>query len=290
MKRLTFILMAAFLAAGAFAQNKQEEQETQPLPKTAAQEAVVELETTMGNVVILLYDDTPIHRDNFLRLAESGFYDGVLFHRVISDFMVQTGDPSSKGAPSGKMLGDGTPGYDLDAEIIYPKHFHKRGVLGAAREGDEVNPQRKSSGSQFYIVEGRKFTEGQLEAQMKRNFERRLKARFGELVKEKAQTIDSLIRTDNKAGLEELRLQLKERTEKDVTPVELPAEIKEAYMTQGGTPHLDGAYTVFGEVLSGMDVIDKIQKVATDNNDRPLEDVRIISVKVLKKPAENRTY
>ncbi len=276
-----------FLTTVSFAQDQQDRQETPEPPKAAPQEAVVEVKTTMGDVVILLYGDTPIHRDNFLRLAESGFYDGVLFHRVISDFMVQTGDPSSKDAPSGQMLGDGTPGYDLDAEIRYPKHFHKRGAVAAAREGDEVNPQRKSSGSQFYIVEGRKFTEGQLDAQMNRSFQRRLKARFGELVKENAMTIDSLIRTDNKEGLEELRLKLKERTEKEVKPVELPAEIKEAYMTQGGTPHLDGAYTVFGEVLSGMETVDKIQHVSTDENDRPLEDVRIISMKVLKKPAGN---
>ncbi len=131
-----------------------------------AQSIKVKIETTKGDITVMLYDETPVHRDNFVKLAESGFYEGLLFHRVISNFMIQGGDPQSKGAPSGKNLGNGGPGYTLPAEII-PKHFHKKGALAAARQGDATNPQRRSSGSQFYIVQGRKYTDMQLDSMEK---------------------------------------------------------------------------------------------------------------------------
>lgn len=185
---------------------------------------IVELETTLGPIKIKLYDDTPLHRANFVKLVNEGFYDGVLFHRVIKDFMVQTGDPGSKRATEGSPLGDGDTGYTIEAEIKYPEHYHKYGAVAAARTGDAWNPERRSSGSQFYIVTGNKY---------------------------------------------------------ERVPESLPINIANDYKTIGGTPHLDNQYTVFGEVVFGMETVDKIQNSATDRNDRPLEDIRVIKARVL---------
>ena len=215
------------------------------MPAMARQrQAEVTFKTTMGDIVVVLYNDTPIHRDNFIRQVKSGTYDGVLFHRVIENFMIQSGDPTSKDAKPGQLLGEGdeTPADRLTAEFRMPDHFHRRGVLAAAREGDDYNPEKKSSCQQFYIVTGRVFTEEELEKQYSR---------------------------------------VKAMTGKDDiwTP-----EIREAYRSVGGAPHLDGSYTVFGEVGKGMEVVDKIQRVDTDRNNRPLEDIRILSAKVTKRP------
>lgn len=199
------------------------------------------IETTMGNIRVALYNETPLHRDNFLKLIrEYHYYDSLLFHRVIPDFMIQAGDPYSKNAPKGAVLGDHSFDYTIPAEIRLPQIYHKRGALAAAREPDMVNPKRESSSSQFYIVYGRKQDERGL--QRGRDNLRQL---FG----------DSIQMTD---------------------------EMREAYTTVGGTPHLDGGYTVFGEVLDGMDVVDRIQRVQRDANDRPLEDVRIVKATILK--------
>lgn len=199
------------------------------------------IETTMGNIRVALYNETPLHRDNFLKLIrEYHYYDSLLFHRVIPDFMIQAGDPYSKNAPKGAVLGDHSLDYTIPAEIRLPQIYHKRGALAAAREPDMVNPKRESSSSQFYIVYGRKQDERGL--QRGRDNLRQL---FG----------DSIQMTD---------------------------EMREVYTTVGGTPHLDGGYTVFGEVLDGMDVVDRIQRVERDANDRPLEDVRIIKATILK--------
>ena len=199
------------------------------------------IETTMGNIRVALYNETPLHRDNFLKLIrEYHYYDSLLFHRVIPDFMIQAGDPYSKNAPKGAVLGDHSLDYTIPAEIRLPQIYHKRGALAAAREPDMVNPKRESSSSQFYIVYGRKQDERGL--QRGRDNLRQL---FG----------DSIQMTD---------------------------EMREVYTTVGGTPHLDGGYTVFGEVLEGMDVVDRIQRVERDANDRPLEDVRIVKATILK--------
>lgn len=199
----------------------------------------VEFQTTMGTFVVTLFNETPLHRDNFLKLVREGYYDGLLFHRVIRDFMVQTGDPDSREAPAGKRLGEGGPGYTLPAEID-PFLYHWRGAVAAAREPDNVNPERRSSGSQFYIVWGKVQTPEDLSA-------------VNEVIKE------------NTNGATE------------ITP-----ERYQVYRSLGGTPHLDGQYTVFGEVTSGLKVIKKMQAVKTDRNDRPLEDVRIIKARVLE--------
>lgn len=197
-------------------------------------QSVVEMETTMGTITLKLYDETPLHRDNFLALVNRGFYDGLLFHRVIKDFMIQGGDPASRDAQPGQELGEGDMNYRLPAEIVFPQLYHKRGVLAAAREGDAVNPERQSSACQFYIVVGQKFSDAMLD-----RVQQRIEQATGGQCK-------------------------------------LTEEQRETYKTIGGTPHLDGQYTVFGEVIEGMDVVEKIQLVSTDANDRPVEDVRII--------------
>ena len=199
-----------------------------------AQSTKVLIETTKGNITVMLYDETPLHRDNFIKLVESNFYDSILFHRVIKDFMIQAGDPTSKNAAPDFLLGDADTDYTIPAEFVYPKYFHKKGALAAARTNDDENPERRSSGSQFYIVQGRTFTDEKLD-------------------------------------------QYEERLE-----IKMPAEIREYYKTIGGTPHLDTQYTVFGEVLDGMDVVNEIAAVETNNDDRPVVDVRILKMKIVK--------
>ena len=244
-------------------------------------DAVVELKTTLGDIYVDLYNDTPLHRANFLKLVGEGFYDGVLFHRVIDNFMVQTGDPKSKEAANGEELGGGDPGYTIEAEIEYPHHYHKYGALAAARTGDAVNPEKRSSGSQFYIVTGNKFSERQLEAMDQKKINQELQAYFQNLAMQYRDSIQSMQKAGDQEGLEALRQQLIKETEENVKPSVIPNNIKSDYVTIGGTPHLDGGYTVFGEVLKGMDVVEKIQKAETDNSDRPKEDIRIISAKVI---------
>ena len=193
------------------------------------------LETTAGTIELKLYDNTPLHRDNFLALVKEGAFDSLLFHRVIRDFMIQGGDPDSKLAEPGVLLGEGDRNYTVPAEFRLDEGiFHRRGVLAAAREGDDVNPERRSSAMQFYIVWGKIFDE---------------------------------------EGLDKIQERLDNRTGGQV---KLTPEMRNVYKTVGGTPHLDGQYTVFGEVVSGLDVVDAIQQVATDENDRPLENVRIL--------------
>jgi cyclophilin family peptidyl-prolyl cis-trans isomerase len=199
----------------------------------------VELVTSMGSIVVRLSDSTPLHRDNFLKLVKQDYYDSVLFHRVINQFMIQAGDPDSKHAAAGVPLGEGGPPYTVPAEIR-TSLFHKKGALAAARQSDDVNPQKASSGSQFYIVQGRTFSDGRMDT------------------------------------LETTRLNGRK----------IPAEWRQVYKTVGGTPHLDQTYTVFGEVVIGLDVVDKIAVVATskgDDRDRPLQDVRIIKAKLVKR-------
>lgn len=241
---------------------------------------VVDIKTTMGDIKVKLYDDTPGHRDNFLKLAREGFYNGVLFHRVIKDFMVQTGDPESRQADSTAMLGAGDPGYTLEAEILYPKHYHKYGALAAARTGDQVNPQRRSSGSQFYIVTGRKVSEAQMD-QLGHNAEMIAKqAYFRQLCLDNKDKIEELQKAGDSEALEALRQQLIKETEENVKDAGISPKMREDYLTIGGTPHLDGQYTVFGEVLEGMETVEKIQNAETGRADRPKEDIRIISMTV----------
>ena len=173
---------------------------------------LVELKTTMGDIVVNLYNDTPLHRDNFVKLVKDGYYDGLLFHRVIDSFMIQTGDPDSKDAPAGKMLGSGSPDYTIEAEIDYPKHYNKYGALAAARTGDQVNPERRSSGSQFYIVTGRTMTEQQFDNMMMRKHQDDLQATFMKLASQHRDTIQALQRSGDQAALENIRQELIKET------------------------------------------------------------------------------
>ena len=204
----------------------------------AQERAEVLMETSEGNIRIQLYNETPLHRDNFLRLVKAHYYDSLLFHRVIKNFMIQGGNRNTRQAeftPEFANLCDSLD-YTIEAEFRLPKLFHKRGVIAAAREGDDVNPQKRSSSTQFYFVWGRKYSERAME-------------------------------------FTESRLD-----------IELTPEMREAYMTVGGTPHLDGSYTVFGEIVEGLDVVERIQGVETDEGDRPLQPVMIIKATVVKDP------
>lgn len=200
----------------------------------------VSLTTDMGDIRIALYNETPLHRDNFIKLVEGGFYDGLLFHRVLFSFMIQAGDPASRDAQPGEPLGSSSSMATIPAEIRFPELYHRRGCVAAARRDDSVNPERASSGSQFYIVWGRRMDNRMLD-----DVQERLDAATGGTVK--------------------------------LTP-----ELREAYFKYGGTPHLDGQYTVFGEITEGLDVVDSIQRVAVDGNGRPLSDIHIIKAAVVK--------
>ena len=232
----------------------------------------VKIETTLGDIIVRLYDETPIHRDNFVKLVKEGYYDGTLFHRVIKDFMIQGDDPDSKGAPAGKMLGVGGPDYTLEAEIK-DNLYHKRGALAAARQGDEVNPERRSSGSQFYIVWGQVYKENQLNQLGKQIRMQKVQDAFNDLAKARREEIMQMRRERNRAGLQELQDQLIAEAENKVGKQGLTDEQMQLYSTVGGTPHLDGQYTVFGEVEEGLNVVEQIQNTATGRADRPTNDI-----------------
>lgn len=249
----------------------------------------VEIKTNLGTIVVKLYNETPLHKANFIKLVNQKYYDGVLFHRVIKEFMIQTGDPNSKTAKKGQMLGNGGPDYTINAEFKQ-QLFHKKGALSAARQGDDVNPLKKSSGSQFYIVQGKKYTAKELD-----DIEYQLKmTAYLPYIREYIQKPEnSAIMKDlqqkeeknDKAGVDKVingiiaKLKPKHPEIKDF---KFSQTARTTYQTVGGTPFLDMNYTVFGEVVKGLDILDKIANVKTDKSDRPIEDVKVISMKVLK--------
>ena len=248
-------------------------------------ETVLKIETSMGDIKVKLYNETPKHRDNFIKLAKDGTYNGTLFHRVIKDFMVQAGDPESKNAPKGKMLGSGDVGYTVPAEFVYPKYFHKKGALSAARQGDEVNPKKESSGCQFYIVTGKVFNDSTLLNMEQQKNQNKVTEAFNALAQKHMKEIYKMRKANDQDGLYALQdtlfIQAEAEAAKQPDFHFTPEQIK-AYTTVGGTPHLDGEYTVFGEVVEGMDIVDKIQQVKTDRSDRPEEDAKIINVSVIE--------
>ena len=207
------------------------QQQAAPAEATEATSAGVQgqkvlISTDYGNMTVLLYDGTPKHRDNFIKLIKEGFYNGTLFHRVIKDFMIQGGDPDSKNAKAGQQLGVGGPGYTVEAEFR-PEYYHKKGALAAARQGDQMNPERRSSGSQFYVVQGKKIT---------------------------APELNNMVQS---------------------TGATYTSDQINAYQTIGGTPFLDNQYTVFGEVIDGLNVIDKIAAIKTGAANRPEKDIKM---------------
>ena len=250
-------------------------------------ETLVVMDTTLGKIKFKLYNNTPQHRDNFIKLAKAGQYDGLLFHRVIKDFMVQGGDVTSKDAPMNKQLGAGDLGYTIPAEFNYPQYFHKKGALCAARTGDEVNPEKASSASTVLYRHGQEIIRKPNSARWKSRMEGRLKqAIFNRLQTENKSKIMELYRSGNKEELAVLRDTLIGKTEleaekrKDET--KMPSELRETYKTIGGVPFLDNQYTVYGEVVEGLDIVDAIQQVKTNKQDRPTENVVIKSVEVLE--------
>ena len=253
--------------------------------KEANDNVCVDIETTMGHIKVKLYNETPAHRDNFIKLVKEGYYNGTLFHRVINKFMIQGGDGDSRNAKPGQRLGMGDPGYTIPAEFVYPRYFHKKGALAAARQGDNVNPKKASSGSQFYIVTGDVIPAGQI-GQVERQLQmQQEQAIFNQLVEAHRDEILAMRRARDTQGLQALQDQLIAEMHERIARegiAKLSEEQKQAYTTVGGAPHLDGAYTVFGEVIEGRDVVEKIEKVATDSADRPKEDIKIISMKIMQ--------
>ena len=244
----------------------------------------VKFETTLGEIVVELYNETPQHRDNFIKLAKEGIYDSTLFHRVIRQFMIQAGDPDSKTASDTAMLGSGDVGYTIPAEFV-PQFFHKKGALAAARMGDDVNPQRESSGCQFYIVTGRKFREAQLLDMAAQKNNSRVDEIFNELARKHMKEIYKLRKSGDTDALLELQDSLENQAyslAKEEEPFMFTPEQISAYTTIGGAPHLDGAYTVFGQVVAGMETVEKIEATKTGRADRPVENVRILKATVIE--------
>lgn len=236
---------------------------------------MIKISTTLGDITVRLYDETPLHRDNFLKLVEEGYYNGTIFHRIIRDFMIQGGDPESRTPQAGAQYGTGGPGYTIPAEI-QPDLIHKRGALAAARLGDEINPNRESSGSQFYIVWGQVYKEGQL-GQLNKQLQQQAEQQvFNNLVQQHRQQVMTLRKNRDQEGLMELQNDLIAQTKailQEKGNTGLTALQKETYKTTGGTPHLDGQYTVFGEVVEGLDIVEKIQSCQTGRGDRPQQDI-----------------
>ena len=244
----------------------------------------VKIETTMGEIIVELYNETPKHRDNFIKLAKEGVYDNTLFHRVIRQFMIQAGDPESKNAADTAQLGSGDVGYTIPAEFV-PKFYHKKGALAAARMGDDVNPERASSGCQFYIVTGRKFRESQLLDMAGQKNNARMDTLFNQLARKHMKEIYKLRKANDQDGLLELQDSLEAQAYalyKEEEPFMFTPEQVTSYTTIGGAPHLDGSYTVFGQVVSGMETVEKIEGTKTGKADRPFENVRILKATVLE--------
>lgn len=257
--------------------------------KAPTKETQILIQTSLGDIRIKLYDETPVHRDNFIKLVNNHFYDSLLFHRVIEQFMIQAGDPKSKTAAPGIMLGQGDVGYTLPAEFI-PSLYHKKGALAAARQGDNVNPKKESSGCQFYIVQGKSFANTDLDM-IEARFNQPLKIKlFNDYVsKPENEALKNIFihlqATGNTDSLKLLSAQLEPTINelfKSTSHFSFSEEQRKTYTTVGGSPHLDGSYTVFGEVIDGFEVIDKIATVEVDGNSRPKNDVKIISMKIVK--------
>lgn len=251
--------------------------------RNSKREKVVEIATDYGKIKIKLFNETPLHRDNFIKLVNEGIYTDLLFHRVIQGFMIQGGDPDSRNAAPGQMLGNGGPGYTVAAEIN-PKFFHHRGVLAAAREGDQVNPEKKSSGSQFYIVQGKVFRPTELDSLLLKKEEMRkttlMQARIKAIEPELYKLGGEGKQQEVMAKINAIRDSVAAEAAK-LPPFAFSEEQRKIYTTLGGAPHLDGNYTIFGEVIEGMEVVDAIARQAVDQNNRPEKDIKF-TIKIIK--------
>lgn len=248
-------------------------------------EPVIKFKTSQGNIVVKLYPETPKHRDNFVKLVKARYYEGVLFHRVIADFMIQAGDPDSRNAGKKATLGSGDVKYTIPAEIVSPQYYHKKGALAAARQGDDINPERASSGAQFYIVKGHTYTDAQLDALESKNKQKLASRLFQEFSKSQQDEIKKYQTEGNKAKVDEIQLSILNRVNVEMDKnqqYKFTEQQRKDYKTIGGTPHLDGEYTVFGEVIEGIEIVSNISKVKTGKLDRPIEDVRILKAKRIK--------
>jgi peptidylprolyl isomerase len=242
--------------------------------------SIFSIKTTLGDIKIILYDGTPLHRDNFIKLINRGFYEGVSFHRIIKDFMIQAGDPASKSGNL-KAIQDSANIYTIPAEFNR-QYFHKKGALAAAREGNEINPEMRSSGTQFYIVQGIRYTDDELtqsEQKINNNIKQSL---FNKIIKETTDSIKLSGKPISDGEIQEIASFKMFQYLTNNKDFKIPEDQRNAYKNIGGTPRLDGAYTVFGEVIEGLDVVDRIASVKTDSNDKPLEDVKIIKIKRVK--------
>jgi cyclophilin family peptidyl-prolyl cis-trans isomerase len=271
------IIIAAITSCGASTKNNSKNMSSE-------NQTIVKFETNVGDFTVALYNETPKHKENFIKLVKEGMYDSTLFHRVIKQFMVQAGDPKSKNASDTTALGAGDVGYTIPAEFNN-ELFHKKGALAAARQGDEVNPEKASSGCQFYIVTGRKFTEPKLLDMENQINEQREENIFNSLAQKHMKEIYKMRKAGDNEGLLELQDTLESQASAmamEEGPFKFTKKQIDAYTTIGGTPHLDGAYTVFGEVIEGMDTIEKIENSKTGRADRPTNDIRILKATVVE--------
>jgi cyclophilin family peptidyl-prolyl cis-trans isomerase len=241
---------------------------------------VVSIKTTLGEIKLKLYDGTPVHRDNFIRLVNSGFYDGVSFHRIIKNFMIQAGDPESRSAKSPNFP-DSLKTYTIPAEFNN-LYFHKKGALAAARQGDEVNPLMRSSGTQFYIVQGVKLNDDELNMAEQRINSNIKQSHFNSLIKETSDSLRMAGQNMTDAEIQEIASIKMFQYLTGYKDYKISDEQRKIYKTLGGTPRLDSTYTVFGEVTEGLDIVDKIAEVPTDSNDKPVNDIKIIKIKIIK--------
>jgi len=242
-------------------------------------EKIIIIETTLGTIKVKLYNETPLHRDNFIKLVKDGYYNGQLFHRVINNFMIQAGDPATRTNSTPEEKKNNGPGYTIPSEFN-PSLFHKKGVIAAAREGDNVNPEKKSSGSQFYIVHGKIFSDAELDQIEKRINDQNKQALFFKYIneeKEKAIANDELI---DYAKIQQTATLSLQKEINNLPTFSIPPDQRSVYKSLGGTPHLDGSYTVFGEVIEGIEIIDKIAGVKTSDSDKPLSDVYITKMRL----------
>ena len=241
---------------------------------------IVSIKTSLGDIKIRLYDGTPIHRDNFIHLINSGFYDGVSFHRIIKNFMIQAGDPETKSASPHK-LPDSLKTYTIPAEFN-SLYFHKRGALAAARQNDDVNPEMRSSGTQFYIVQGVKLNDSDLKIAEQRINSKMKQSRFNQFIRQTTDSVRLSGKTITEAEIQDLASVKMFQYLTAYKEYKITDEQQNIYKTIGGTPRLDGTYTVFGEVTEGLDIVDKIADVPTDSKDKPINDIKIIKIKIIR--------